>query len=141
MMVCEAGGTARRALTDFEVLERLAGFTYVRLLPKTGRTHQLRVHMRHIKHPIVADKLYGGRAILTQSYLAGTEDPRSLREKPGNATGECADALISRPALHARRLAFRHPATEKPVEFTAPLPADMENTLAALRNTVPPKML
>jgi 23S rRNA pseudouridine1911/1915/1917 synthase len=141
MMVCEAGGTARQAVTDYEVLERFAGFTYVRLLPRTGRTHQLRVHMRHIGHPIVADRLYGGRAVLTRSYLAGTESPRGLREKPGRMMGESDEAIISRPALHAHRLAFRHPATEKPVEFAAPLPADMENALAALRKLLPPKML
>jgi 23S rRNA pseudouridine1911/1915/1917 synthase len=141
MMVCEEGGTARRALTDFEVLERFAGFTCLRLLPKTGRTHQLRVHSRHIGHPIVADKLYGGRAVLTRSYLAGTGDPRSLREKPDRVAAEADEVLIGRPALHAHRLAFRHPATEKPVEFTAPLPTDIENTLTALRKAVPPKML
>jgi 23S rRNA pseudouridine1911/1915/1917 synthase len=137
MMVCEEGGTARRAVTDFEVLERFSGFTHVRLLPKTGRTHQLRVHSRHIGHPIVADRLYGGRAVLTRAYLAGSEAPRGLRQKPGPEPAEPDEILMSRPALHAHRLAFRHPATEKPVEFAAPLPADMENTLAALRKALP----
>ncbi len=139
MMVCEEGGTARRAVTSYEVAERFYDFTYVRLFPKTGRTHQLRVHMRHLGHSIVADRLYGGRGALTRSYLAGEESPRSLRRKAQPA--EADDSLISRPALHAHRLAFRHPATEKPVEFEAALPADMQNTLAALRNVAPPKML
>ena len=134
MMVCDEGGTSRRAVTGYEVLERFDDFTYVRLSPKTGRTHQLRVHARHIGHPIVADRLYGGRAALTRAYLAGTESPRGLRRKQSDESGEAEDAIISRPALHAHRLAFRHPATDKPVQFAAPLPADMENVLAALRN-------
>ncbi|MGE5195546.1 MAG: RluA family pseudouridine synthase [Deltaproteobacteria bacterium] len=141
MMVCEEGGTARRAVTFYEVLERFCDFTYVRLFPRTGRTHQLRVHSRHIGHPIVADGLYGGRAALTRAYLAGTESPRGLRRKTNADEGDAGDAIISRPALHAHRLAFRHPATDKPVEFVAPLPADMENVLAALRNVPPPRML
>lgn len=141
MMVCEEGGTARRAVTAYEVDERFQGFTSVRLFPKTGRTHQLRVHMRHIGHSIVADRLYGGRGALTRSYLAGEKSDRSLRRTAQDEPDSGDDALICRPALHAQRLAFRHPATEKPVEFAAPLPADMQNTLAALRNFAPPKML
>jgi 23S rRNA pseudouridine1911/1915/1917 synthase len=141
MMVCDEGGTARRAITDFEVLERFYDFTYVRFLPRTGRTHQLRVHARHLGHPIVADRLYGGRAALTRAYLSGTESPRGLRRKRSDESTAAGEVIISRPALHAHRLAFRHPATDKPVEFIAPLPADMENLLAALRSTRPPKML
>jgi 23S rRNA pseudouridine1911/1915/1917 synthase len=141
MMVCEEGGTARRAVTSYDVVDRFYDFTFVRLFPKTGRTHQLRVHMRHIGHSIVADRLYGGRGALTQSYLAGEESARSLRRKALDESADGDEPLISRPALHAHRLAFRHPATEKPVEFEAPLPADMQNTLAALRNLAPPKML
>jgi 23S rRNA pseudouridine1911/1915/1917 synthase len=141
MMVCEAGGNARRAATAYEVLERFDGFTYVRLLPKTGRTHQLRVHMRHIGHPIVADRLYGGRAALTRSYLAGQKSERSLRRASHDDAPDPSEILIDRQALHAYRLAFRHPATGVPVEFVAPIPADMENTLVALRNVPPPTML
>ena len=138
------GGNARRAVTAFEVLERFYDFTYVRLFPRTGRTHQLRVHMRHLGHPIVADRLYGGRAALTRSYLAGEESHQiaaAQRATSDESPTEADDVLICRHALHALRLAFRHPATGKPVEFEAPLPADMENTLAALRNLAPPKML
>lgn len=141
MMVCDEGGNARRAVTRYEVLERFHGFTSVRFLPKTGRTHQLRVHARHLGHPIIADRLYGGQGALTQSYLRGGESPRYLRRKPGEKPADPADTLIARQALHARRLAFRHPASGETVEFTAPLPADMENTLIALRNPVPPTML
>jgi 23S rRNA pseudouridine1911/1915/1917 synthase len=141
MIVCEEGGNARRAVTTYEVLERFYDFTYVRLLPKTGRTHQLRVHMRHIGHPIVADRLYGGRAALTQSYVSGRDSPRSLRRKPKDEPANPAAILIGRQALHAHRLGFRHPATGESVEFKAILPADMENTLTGLRKVASPKML
>jgi 23S rRNA pseudouridine1911/1915/1917 synthase len=141
MTVCEEGGNARRAVTRYEVLERFHGFTHVRFLPKTGRTHQLRVHARHIGHPIVADRLYGGRGALTRSFLDGQGSPRSLRRTPRDEPADPADILIARQALHARRLAFRHPLTCETVEFVAALPADIENTLTALRNAVPPTML
>jgi len=145
MMICEAGGNARHAVTLYEVLERFFDFTYVRLLPRTGRTHQLRVHMRHLGHSIVADRLYGGRASLTRQYLAGDADPTTLSRK-GRRSAERSpsaadDTLISRQALHAFRLAFRHPATGEPVAFEAPLPPDMENTLSVLRNPPAQKML
>jgi 23S rRNA pseudouridine1911/1915/1917 synthase len=122
MMVCGPDENSRRAVTDYEVLERFRGFSYVRLLPQTGRTHQLRVHMRHLGHPIVADRLYAGHASLTLSEVAG------------DATNSGEDVtLIARQALHAHRLAFRHPRTEQRVECIAPLPDDMQRTLGALR--------
>ncbi len=123
MMVCEEGGNARSAATFYEVAERFDGFTSVKLSPKTGRTHQLRVHMTHLGHPIVADRQYGGGDRLRMSDIAteATDSPED-------------DTLIARQALHAYRLAFRHPATNEPVEFVAPLPDDIQRTLAALRN-------
>jgi 23S rRNA pseudouridine1911/1915/1917 synthase len=137
MTVCEPGGNSREATTGYEVLERFAEFTYVRMLPKTGRTHQIRVHLRHLGHPIIADGLYGGRECLTASFID--------RGEPGGCTGAAAaklpkrddglpdDTLISRQALHAFRLEFRHPATGRDVAFEAPLPVDMERTLERLR--------
>ncbi len=128
MIVCEADGRAREAVTFYEVLERFYDFTYLRLFPKTGRTHQLRVHMQHLGHAIVADALYGGRASLARSYLSPAG--RSLlRELPAAAD----DLLISRQALHAYRIEFRHPVSNELLEFEAPLPADFAATLAALR--------
>ncbi|MSR56355.1 MAG: RluA family pseudouridine synthase [Planctomycetaceae bacterium] len=140
MMVCEPEGKARHAVTSYEVLERFYDFTWVRLLPRTGRTHQLRVHLRHLGHPIVADRLYGGRSALARSYLDPAHLGQRNSSKPPVIDGQ-ADLLIARQALHAYRLAFRHPVTDQPVEFEAPLPADIENTLAALRNTVSHTML
>lgn len=115
----EDGG--KEAVTFYEVLERFDGFAYVRCKPATGRTHQIRVHLTHIGHPIVADKAYSGRDRLTLGDLAGPDAPD-------------ADAvLIDRQALHAHRLRFPHPLTEKEIELTAPLPADMTRVLDALR--------
>lgn len=124
MTVCEPGGNARDAVTFYEVLERLGDYTYVRLKPKTGRTHQLRVHMEHLKHSIVADAMYGGGSSLQRSEVA----PR------GSTTDEPdGDILISRQALHAFRIELRHPQTGQPVAFEAPLPEDFERTLTAMR--------
>jgi 23S rRNA pseudouridine1911/1915/1917 synthase len=122
MMVCEPEGKSRPAVTRYEVLQRFRGFTEMRLLPQTGRTHQLRVHMKHIGHPIVADRLYGGHAEL------------KLEEVAADATNHGDDGtLISRQALHARRLELRHPVTEHVMAWEAPLPDDMQRTLEALR--------
>ena len=120
MEVCEPGGNSREAVTWYEVLERFPYATSVKLLPKTGRTHQLRVHMSHLGHPIVADSQYRGRSDIRQADLEGRHD---TAESP---------VIISRQALHARRLCFRHPESGKPMEFEAPLPADMQATLEIL---------
>ncbi|MBL8850286.1 MAG: RluA family pseudouridine synthase [Planctomycetaceae bacterium] len=122
MMVCEPGEKSRPAVTRYEVLERFRGFSYMRLLPKTGRTHQLRVHMRHLGHPIVADRVYGGHAALLLKEVA----PEAT-----NASDE--STLISRQALHAARLELTHPVTNQRVAWEAPLPDDMQRTLTALR--------
>jgi 23S rRNA pseudouridine1911/1915/1917 synthase len=122
MIVCAPGKNTRVAVTQYDVLERFRGFSYLRLLPRTGRTHQLRVHLRHIGHPIVADRLYGGHAELRLSEVAP------------HLTNDGEDVtLIDRQALHAARLVIRHPVSEQPLECTAPLPEDMQRTLEALR--------
>lgn len=122
MMVCEPTEKSRPAVTRYETLERFRGFSYMRLLPQTGRTHQLRVHMRHLGHPIVADRVYGGHATLS----FGEVSPDAT-----NANDE--STLISRQALHAARLELTHPVTNQRIAWEAPLPDDMQRTLAALR--------
>ena len=103
--------TSRSAETFFEVIERYRGFAAVRLLPKTGRTHQLRVHLASIGCPVLCDRLYGGRARISLSDLTGNADDTKL--------------LLERQALHARRLVVAHPETGEPLVFEAPLPADI----------------
>jgi 23S rRNA pseudouridine1911/1915/1917 synthase len=122
----EDGGKA--AVTFYEVLERFGNFALVRCKPQTGRTHQIRIHLTHIGHPILADKMYSGRDHITLSDVVGPERRSVL------APSEADIALIDRQALHAHRLRFRHPLTGKEVDLTAPLPEDMERTLEALRH-------
>lgn len=124
MTVCEPGGNAREAVTFYEVLERFDGYTYVKLLPRTGRTHQLRVHMQHLGHPIVADALYGGGRRFRGSQIPGWTPRKNEADE---------QVYIARQALHAFKLEFQHPMTAEPMSFEAPLPVDMEGTLQALR--------
>ncbi len=115
---------SKSAVTHYRVRERLGGgetpsFTLLELQPKTGRTHQLRVHCSHMGHPIVGDRLYGGGP-LYRSQLEG---------HPDQAVGP----IITRQALHAWRITFHHPATGETMTLEAPLPADFVEALAILR--------
>ena len=112
-------GIGKEAITFYEVLESFRGFSLLKLTPKTGRTHQIRVHLLYIKHPIVADDMYGGRFV----YPWQLADAEPAVQEP----------VISRVALHAHTLEFKHPATDKMVKFEAPLPEDMQNLLDMLR--------
>ncbi|MFA5865920.1 MAG: RluA family pseudouridine synthase [Phycisphaerae bacterium] len=109
--------TGRSASTVYQVIERLKGFTFVRLLPETGRTHQLRVHMSYLRHPIVSDNMYGARKI-TVGQILGTDDPAPI---------------IGRFALHAHQIQFRHPITGLEIKIKAPLPPDFQQLLEILR--------
>jgi 23S rRNA pseudouridine1911/1915/1917 synthase len=111
--------SGKEAVTFYEVLETFRGFSLLMLAPKTGRTHQIRVHLSYIKHPIVCDDMYGGKLVY-HWQLADTEPA-------------VQEPILSRVALHAFSIEFKHPKTEKKVEFEAPLPQDMQNLLDALR--------
>lgn len=102
MGVQSRGG--REARTVFHVLRRLPGMTVLALDLETGRTHQIRVHLAHIGHPVIGDQVYGGRR---ERRRAATDGPRADRQM-----------------LHAWRLAFHHPTTGAWVEFSAPIPED-----------------
>jgi 23S rRNA pseudouridine1911/1915/1917 synthase len=110
----------KEAITFYEVIETFRGFSLLELTPKTGRTHQIRVHLSYMKHPIVADDMYGGKLVYPWQ-LADTEPA-------------VQEPIISRVALHAFSIEFKHPGTEKMVRFEAPLPEDMQNLLDMLRN-------
>ena len=110
---------AKNALTRWEVAERFRGYTLVKLMPKTGRTHQLRVHMSHIRHPIVGDLMYGGPALSEHTI-----------------TGEGSDTpFLSYQALHAWRIEFQHPITEKPLTIEAPFHAKFKKLMHLLRRS------
>jgi 23S rRNA pseudouridine1911/1915/1917 synthase len=108
----------RDAVTHYRIAERFHNHTLLRIELETGRTHQIRVHMAHVGHPLVGDPAYGGRRQLT----AG-EDP----------TARTALLGFKRQALHATRLSFEHPITGKVVDVEAPPPADLLALLAVLR--------
>jgi 23S rRNA pseudouridine1911/1915/1917 synthase len=111
--------TSRHARSFYEVLERFDGFAAMRIVPHTGRTHQIRVHLQSIHCPVLCDRQYGGRASITRG------DIRRQAEDVG--------ILLARQALHARRLCFAHPETNERITVEAPLPADMEGVLDDLR--------
>lgn len=107
----------RAARTTYTVAELLDGSALLHVRIHTGRTHQIRVHLASIGHPVAGDAVYGGRRL------------------PGNASTRLRDALAAlvRPALHAARLAFRHPTTGERVTFESPMPADLSAALDRLR--------
>ncbi len=115
-MAVRQGG--RHALTHYRVLARFAHHTHLRLQLDTGRTHQIRVHMAYIGYPIAGDPLYGGRLRLPAASSEALK--QTLRD-------------FKRQALHAARLAFVHPDTQKEVVFTADLPDDMRRLLQLLQ--------
>jgi 23S rRNA pseudouridine1911/1915/1917 synthase len=92
----------REAYTEYQVIHRSKSWSYLRLLPKTGRTHQIRVHLASIHHPVIGDNLYGGKSTIHN---------------------------MGRQALHAHRLELKHPVTGSQLSFYAPLPPDMATFL------------
>ena len=111
MGVNEKGAAAR---TDFKVIKRKNGYTKLYCYPLTGRTNQIRVHLSHIGHPIVGDKLYSGN----------DEDFLGFVGK-GNTPEILGRVILPRQALHAHKLLFTHPFLKEAVEITAPEPEDM----------------
>ncbi len=106
-------GRGREAWTSYSVLERLGEATLVEALLHTGRTHQIRVHFKHLGFPIVGDATYGNRQNKRLSELTGYAAPRHM--------------------LHAHRLAFNHPGTGRKLNFEAPWPEDFQEALSAFR--------
>ena len=112
MMVVKDGG--REAATYYEIVERFGDFTHVRCRPRTGRTHQIRVHMASIGHSLVGDRVYRSRNAQQSVLPPSAPDP-------------------GRHCLHALRLAFQHPHSHERMTFEAPFPDDLEQLLAWLR--------
>ena len=121
MRVGPRGG--KECVTVYEVKERWASMAFLCAHPLTGRMHQIRVHLAHIRCPVLADPFYGNGRGLFLSELKRGYKPSREAERP----------LIGRLALHAVSLTFRHPATGEPVTVEAPLPHDFEVALKYLR--------
>lgn len=111
-------GDGRPATTHYRVLERFRAHSYLSVRLSTGRTHQIRLHLSHLKYPLVGDPVYGGRL-----------------GRPRGASEELSDCLraFRHQALHAARLAFDHPRTGKRLTFETPVPADFAQLLEVLR--------
>jgi 23S rRNA pseudouridine1911/1915/1917 synthase len=118
MAIREGHPTSRAAETFFEVQERFTGFALVKAFPKTGRTHQIRLHLAHIGCPVLCDRLYSGRSKLETGKL----DPNLPNQ-----------ILLTRQALHAESICFKHPVSGQRMSIEAPLPADVSTTLDFLR--------
>jgi len=130
-MTARPAENGRSAISHYEVVRRLetrfGKFTLVRVRIETGRTHQIRVHMASIGHPVVGDTLYGASSQLTDQVAAQAAPSRAARR---NAEPE--RLKLNRNFLHAARLAFTHPITGKPIALEAPLPEELDSFLARL---------
>ena len=121
LMSCQADAIdAKSSKTNYEVVERFARHTLVKAKPRTGRLHQIRVHLATIGHPVVGDDFYG---------LLGELKPERERPRPGEPAPAPISPFINRQALHAAELSFAHPMTAEWHTFFAPLPDDMERAL------------
>jgi 23S rRNA pseudouridine1911/1915/1917 synthase len=110
--------TGKPAVTHYRVVERFQGHTHITCKLETGRTHQIRVHMAHIRHPLIGDPVYGGRF----KHAKGLSE--SLRDRIQS---------FKRQALHAGLLGFIHPKTDKLMSWQVDLPEDMQTLLQALK--------
>lgn len=121
----DADEKGKPAVTHYKVLERLGYVTLVSCRLETGRTHQIRVHMKHIGHTLFNDERYGGNEILKGTHFS----------KYKQFVENCFK-ILPRQALHARTLGFEHPKTGEFLRFEAPIPEDIEACLAKWRNYV-----
>jgi 23S rRNA pseudouridine1911/1915/1917 synthase len=117
VLISTRTGSPRAAHTEYVVAEALSGYAWLEVRPKTGRTHQIRVHLKELGHPIVGDPLYGGARLTQEADPARREALRAF----------------GRLALHARRITFRHPRTGAMITCEAPVPADLASLREALR--------
>ncbi len=120
MRVSRAG---KKSVTEFVVLEKFGGVSLVEAHPKTGRTHQIRVHLAASGHPVLADRVYGGKPLLLSSLKQNYHLKHDDYERP----------LISSLALHAAKLSLPHPQTGAQIEIEAPWPKDFLVALKYLR--------
>ncbi len=137
-MTTQPSDNARSAVSHYEVVRRLGNrfgkFTLVRVRIETGRSHQIRVHMASIGHPVVGDTLYGAAGQLTDQIAAQAPTSKAARRK-----AEPERLKLGRNFLHAARLEFPHPKTGKILQLEAPLPEELESFLARLEDDSTPQ--
>lgn len=121
---------SRDAETRYDVVQRFDGITSVKVQPKTGRTHQIRVHLDHIGAPVLCDRLYAGHSRITRGELLR----RQARREPPQLGDD--EVMLERQALHARCIEFKHPLSGHTLALEAPLPADIQGVLDTLRQTL-----
>ena len=119
------GDHGKEAITHYKVVERFNYVTLVQCVLETGRTHQIRVHMKYIGHPLFNDDFYGGDKIVKGTIFS------KYKQFVDNCFNICP-----RQALHAKTLGFIHPTTEKEMFFDTELPADMQQVIEKWRNYV-----
>jgi len=125
MQVFEDGSDGKPAVTHYKTLENLGYITLIECKLETGRTHQIRVHLSHIKHPIFNDEEYGGNQILKGTTFS----------KYQQFVKNCF-SILPRQALHAKSLAFNHPVTDKRLSFDSELPEDMKMVIEKWKNYI-----
>ena len=125
LMSCQADALdAKSSRTNYEVIERYPRHTLIRARPRTGRLHQIRVHLSTIGHPIVGDEFYG---------MLGALKPDRELPQPGRPASVPISPYIDRQALHATEISFAHPITHEWQTFTAPMPDDLERAIDLVR--------
>jgi 23S rRNA pseudouridine1911/1915/1917 synthase len=135
-MTARPADNARSAVSHYEVIRRLDSrfgkFTLIKVRIETGRTHQIRVHMASIGHPVVGDTLYGAAGQLTDLVASQAAPSKAARRN-----SEPERLRLGRNFLHAAQLAFVHPITDKPLQLEAPLPSELESFLARMEENLP----
>ena len=135
-MTARPADNARSAVSHYEVIRRLDSrfgkFTLIKVRIETGRTHQIRVHMASIGHPVVGDTLYGAAGQLTDLVAS-----QAALSKAARRNSEPERLRLGRNFLHAAQLAFVHPITDKPLQLEAPLPSELESFLARMEENLP----